>query len=185
LTNGLTVNSGTHTINPAVSLTAAQTFSAAQGATTTIFGLLVGSQPLTFAGDGNFGIGSISGSGAITKNGLGAVLILDATLGFSGAITLNNGIFVVDANIPNSQVTISGGTIGGGEFGFSGFGGTGTVGATTITAGVISAGTLTSPTGILNINNGLTFTANGAYACKISGLAPGENGHDQLNVTAR
>jgi hypothetical protein len=183
LTNGLTVNGGIHTINPAVSLTAPQTFNAAQGSTTTVIALLVGSQALTFAGDGNFGVGSISGSGAITKNGLGAVLVADATLGFSGSITLNNGIFVADANIPNSQVSINGGTIGGGEFGFSGFGGTGTIGATTVTQGVISAGTLTAPTGILNVNGNLTFSANGNYAVKISGTTPGANGHDQLNVT--
>ncbi|CAA9378536.1 MAG: Multicopper oxidase [uncultured Pyrinomonadaceae bacterium] len=179
---GLNVNGGTQAINTAVSINTPQTFNAAAGSTVTLAILSVGSQPLTLNGDGNFGIGVISGSGAITKNGLGAALIASAS-GFSGAITLNNGIFAVDANIPNSPVNINGGIIGGGEFGFSGFGGTGTVGATTVTAGVISAGTLTSPTGILNINNGLTFTANGAYACKISGPAPGAGGHDQLNVT--
>ncbi len=179
---GLNVNGGTQAINTAVSISTPQTFNAAAGSTVTLAVLSIGSQPLTLNGDGNFGIGLISGSGTITKNGLGAALIASAS-GFSGAITLNNGIFAVDANIPNSTVNINGGIIGGGEFGFSGFGGTGTVGATTVTAGVISAGTLTSPTGILNINNGLTFTANGAYACKISGLAPGANGHDQLNVT--
>jgi hypothetical protein len=49
--------------------------------------------------------------------------------------------------------------------------------------GGISAGTLTSPTGILNISNGLTFTANGAYLSKIGGTTPGGTGHDQLSVT--
>jgi len=182
LGNGLTVTTGTQAINTAITLRAAQTFSVGQGGTLTVAILSVGNFPLTITGDGLFGIGLISGSGTITKNGLGAALIASAS-GFSGAITLNNGIFVVDANIPNSQVTINGGTIGGGEFGFSGFGGTGTVGATTVTAGVISAGTLNSPTGILNINNNLSFTVNGNYVCKISGTTPGANGHDQLNVT--
>jgi len=179
---GLNVNGGTQAINTAISINTPQTFNAASGATATLAILSIGSQPLTFNGDGNFGIGLISGSGAVTKNGLGAVLIASAS-SFSGSITLNNGIFIVDANIPNSAVTINSSTISGGEFGFSGFGGTGTVGATIVTSGVISAGTLTSPTGILNINNGLSFTANGNYVCKISGTTPGSTGHDQLNVT--
>ncbi|MCY7374507.1 MAG: VCBS repeat-containing protein [Pyrinomonadaceae bacterium] len=182
LTNGLIIGGGTQTINTAITTSAAQTFSAAPGSLTTLAVLSIGSGGLTIDGDGNFGIGLISGSGAIIKNGLGAALLASAS-GYSGAIALNNGIFVADANIPNSAVTINGGTISGGEFGFSGFGGTGTVGATTVTRGVLSAGTLTSPTGILNINNGLTFTVNGIYACKISGTAAGANGHDQLNVT--
>ncbi len=179
-TNGLTINAGTHAINTIVNLGAAQTFSAAQDSTTTIAVLSVGNFPLIFDGDGIFGIGLITGSGNLTKNGLGAVLLATAS-NFSGAIALNNGVFVVDANIPNSTVTINGGSIGG-EFGFSGFGGTGTVGSTNVTAGVISSGTLTAPTGILNINNGLTFTANGNYVCKINGTTAGANGHDQLNV---
>lgn len=181
LTNGLTVNGGTQAINVLVNLGAAQTFTAEQNAFVTIPVLLLGTFPLTFDGEGIFGIGLISGSGSITKNGLGAALLASAS-NFTGAITLNNGIFAVDANIPNSPVTINGGSLGG-QFGFSGFGGTGTVGATTVAAGVISAGTLTSPTGILNISGNLNFTPNGNYVCKISGTAPGANGHDQLNVT--
>ena len=182
LTNGLIIGGGVQAINTSIATSGAQTFSAANTSLATVAVLSVGSGGLTIDGDGGFGIGLISGSGAIIKNGLGACLLAAAT-GYSGAITLNDGIFVADANVPNSTVSINGGTIGSGEFGFSGFGGTGTVGATTVTAGVLSAGTLTSPTGILNVNNGLTFTANGIYACKIGGAAAGMNGYDQLNVT--
>ena len=182
LSNGLIIGGGTQTINTAVTTTTAQTFSAAAGSLTTLAILSVGSGGLMFDGDGNIGVGLISGSGAIVKNGLGAALLASAS-GYNGSILLNDGIFVVDANIPNSAVTINGGVIGGGQFGFSGFGGTGTIGATNVTSGAISAGTLTAPTGILNINNGLTFTANGNYACKLSGTTAGANGHDQLNVT--
>ncbi len=182
LTNGLTVNGGgTQFINVVVNVAAAQTFTAGTNSTVTLPILSVGNFPLSFDGDGIFGIGLITGSGNLTKNGLGATL-LAASGNFTGAITLNNGIFAVDANLPNSSVTINGGSLGG-QFGFSGFGGTGTVGATSVNAGVISAGTLTSPTGILSIKNGLTFTANGNYVCKIGGANPGANGHDQLNVT--
>ncbi len=178
---GINVTTGTQTFNTAVSLRATQTAVVGTGGTLTVAVLSVGNFPLTISGDGLFGIGLISGSGALTKNGLGATLVAAAS-GFSGVISLNNGIFVADANIPNSAVTINGGEIGG-AFGFSGFGGTGTVGTTSVNTGVISAGTLTSPTGILNISNGLNFTASGIYACKISGTSPGASGHDQLNVT--
>ncbi|CAN5344596.1 hypothetical protein BH10ACI1_BH10ACI1_09700 [soil metagenome] len=178
---GLTVNGGTQAINTAVSLNGTPVFTAAQGSVTTLAILSVGANGLTLDGDGSFGVGLISGSGAITKNGLGASLLASSS-GFSGAINLNNGIFVDDANTPNSVVTINSPTTGGGTLGFSGFGGTGTVGAVTVTQGAISAGTLTAPTGILNTGN-LTFTANGNYAVKIGGTTPGANGHDQLNVT--
>ncbi len=181
LTNGLTVTSGTQTINFGISLNGAQTFFADTGATATLVVLSVGSSALTIDGAGIIGIGLISGSGSISKNGSGAGAIIAAT-GFSGAITLHDGFFVVDANIPNSSVDIQG-PIPTGTPGLSGFGGTGTVGATTVTSGVISAGTLNSPTGILNITGGLGFTTNGVYACKIGGTTPGANGHDQLNVT--
>ena len=144
LTNGLTVNAGTHFINVIINLGAAQTFTAASAAFVTIPILSVGNFPLSFDGDGIFGIGLITGSGSLTRNGLGATLLAAAS-NFTGGIILNNGVFVVDANIPNSPVTINSGAVGG-QFGFSGFGGTGTIGATTVAAGVISSGTLNSPT---------------------------------------
>ena len=182
LANGLMVNGGTQTINIAITMTAAQTFSATTAtATATIVSISTGAFPLTFDGPGTIGIGLISGSGAIVKNGAGAAALI-SSLGYSGSIAVNNGIFVVDANIPNSAVTVNSSTTGG-TFGLSGLGGTGTLGAVNVIQGGISAGTLTSPTGILNISNGLTFTANGAYLCKIAGTTPGSTGHDQLNVT--
>lgn len=181
LTGGLTVTSGTQTFNFAITLNGAQTFFADTGATATIVILSLGSSALTIDGTGITGIGLISGSGAVIKNGTGAGGIISAA-GYSGGITLHDGVFIVDANIPNSPVDIQG-PIPSGTPGLSGFGGTGTVGATTVASGVISAGTLNSPTGILNIAGGLGFTTNGAYACKIGGTTPGANGHDQLNVT--
>ena len=182
LTNGLTVSGGgTQFINVVVNLGAAQTFTAGQNSTVTLPIVSVLNFPLTFDGDGLFGVGLITGSGNLIRNGLGATLLAAAS-NYTGSITLNSGVFVVDAIIPGSPVNINGGTVGG-QFGFSGLGGTGTVGTMNVTAGAISSGTLTSPTGILNINNSLTFTANGNYVCKITGTTPGANGHDQLNVT--
>lgn len=181
LTNGLTVGGGTHLITTSINVTGAQTYTAAQASATTVVLLNMSGSALTFDGDGSFGIGIITGPGNLIKNGLGAVLLSQAAL-YSGSLLHNNGIFVVDANIPNSPVTINAGTIGGGELGFSGFGGTGTVGTVNVTQGVLSAGTLDSPTGILNTGS-VTFTANGNLAIKIGGTTPGANGHDQINVT--
>nr|MBA3768936.1 hypothetical protein [Blastocatellia bacterium] len=170
LTNGMNVTGGTHTVNLALTLSGAQTFTVASGGTATLVILSIGSNALTIDGAGIVGIGLISGSGGVTKNGTGAGAIIAST-GFSGPITINNGIFVVDANIPSSNVTVNSPTTGG--FALSRFGGTGTVGTVNVTQGAVSAGTLTSPTGVLNISNGLTFTANGLYACKLSGTTPG------------
>lgn len=182
LTNGLTVTTGTQTLNVPITLSGAQTFLAGTGGTATIVILSIGSSALTIDGAGVVGIGLISGSGQVIKNGTGAGAIIAAT-GFSGPLRLNNGIFVVDANIPSSVVTIDNPTATTGALAISGFGGTGTVGAVTVTQGALSAGTLTSPTGILNLASGVNFTANGIYACKIGGAVAGAGGYDQLNVT--
>lgn len=182
LAAGLNVQAGTQTVNTAVTLIAAQTFNAAAAAAVTLVVLSISNSTLTIDGAGTVGIGLISGSAPVIKNGVGAGAIIAAS-GFIGPITVNGGIFVVDANIPNSAVTVNSPATGGGIAGLGGLGGTGTIGATNVTQGAISAGTFTSPTGILNIAGGLTFGPNGAYVCKIGGTAPGSGGHDQLNVT--
>ena len=188
LANGMTVNGGTQAFNTIITVGSSQTFTAAPNSSVTYAFVFIASGfpnpfTLTLDGAGNFAIGLITGTGNLTKNGLGAALVARSG-NYTGAVTHNNGVLVIDANIPNSPVTINAGTVGNPDFfGLSGVGGTGTIGATNVTAGVLSAGTLNSPTGILNINNGLTFTANGNYVCKISGTTAGAGGHDQLNVT--
>jgi len=183
LSGGLTINAGTQTFNAPINLTGAQNFTTGTGATVTILVLTTSSQLLIIDGTGIVGIGLISGSGAILKSGQGIGAIV-AAAGYSGPITINDGIFVVDANIPSSTVTIQGTPPAGITIpALSGLGGTGTVGQTTVTSGGISAGTLTSPTGILNISGGINFTSQGGYLCKLGGTTPGASGHDQLNVT--
>ena len=183
LTNGMTVSSGTQTFNVNVTLSVAQTITTGTGATVTFLILTLINQPVTIDGTGIVGIGLISGFGNIIKSGQGIGAII-ASAGYTGSITINDGIFVVDANIPSSAVTIQGTPpLGITIPALSGLGGTGTVGPTTVTSGGISAGTLTSPTGILNISGSITFTSNAGYLCKLGGTTPGANGHDQLNVT--
>ncbi|MGB5014500.1 MAG: FG-GAP-like repeat-containing protein [Pyrinomonadaceae bacterium] len=182
LTSGITVNSGTQTLNTAITLSGAQTFTSANAATATIVILSVGSNTLTIDGTGALGIGLLSGSGRIVKAGTGASLIAAAT-GYSGEINVNGGILVNDASTPSSYVLINTGNANPNPNLPSGFGGTGSVGIVDVFVGAISAGTLTSPTGVLNINGILHIYPAGTYVCKIAGSLPGANGHDQLNVT--
>ncbi|MGI8639410.1 MAG: FG-GAP-like repeat-containing protein [Pyrinomonadaceae bacterium] len=179
LTNGLTANDGTHAINTIVNLGAPQTFSATQSSFVTIAVLSVGSFPLTFAGDGIFGIILITGSGSLTKNGTGITFLTTAS-GFNGSIILNNGIFIVDAIIPNSTVTVNAPVIG--INGFGALAGTGTVGTTNINSGAITSGTLTSITGVLTVQGNLSLNPTSFVFIKIGGTMPGSSGYDQIKV---
>src|SRR4030095_6346441 len=64
---GLSVSTGTVTINAFANLSAAATLAAGTGTTTTVAFLNVGSFPLRIEGAGSFGIGLITGSGGINK----------------------------------------------------------------------------------------------------------------------
>jgi hypothetical protein len=177
LTDGLSVKSGTQAINTAISLTQAQNFTAQQDTLVNIAAIRFGSFTLTIGGDGFFGIGVISDAGNLVKTGLGIVYIFSGT-DFSGAIMHNNGLLVIDANIPNSQVTVNSDLISG----FGALTGTGTIGTTNIISGAISSGTLTSLTGILTVQGNLTIGEIGIFAVKIEGTTPGINGYDQIKV---
>ncbi|MCA1624600.1 MAG: VCBS repeat-containing protein [Acidobacteria bacterium] len=172
LTNGLTVNDGTHAINTIVNLGAPQTFTAGENSITTIALVVLLTSNLTLDGSGSFFIGAITtgvmfNSGNVIKNGAGASLIASAS-NFTGAVNINNGILVIDAVIPNSAVTVNAPIFGGNaDFGLGGLGGTGTIGATNIVSGAISSGTLTSPTGILTVQGNLSVGANGIVVIKI------------------
>ncbi len=172
LTQGLTADAGTHVINTIIGLSGSQTISNGQTAFTTLAAVSIGSNTLTLDGNGNCGIGVISGSGQVKKTGVGGSLIATAT-NFSGSYTVDNGFFIIDTNTPNSTLTINAnGAVGG----------TGTISNVAINAGTLSAGTIQSPTGILNTKN-ISFTNLGIAAFKIGGTTPGTDGHDQLNVT--
>ena len=171
LIDGLKVNAGVQAINTIVNLAAPQTFFAGEGSVTTIAVLSVGNFPLIFDGEGIFVVAVITGTGAITKNGLGATLLAVAS-GFSGAININNGIFVVDAIIPNSSVTVNAPVvIGQNNLSFGGIGGTGTIGATNIVSGAISAGSFSSPIGVLTVQGNLNVSSNGYVVIKIGSRA--------------
>jgi FG-GAP-like repeat len=172
LTQGLTAVDGTHVVNTLIGLSGSQTISNGQLAFTTLAVVSIGANTLTIDGNGNCGIGVISGSGQVVKTGIGGSLIATSS-GFSGSYTADNGFFIIDANTPNSSLTINAnGAVGG----------TGTISNVVVNSGTLSAGTVQSPTGILNTKN-ISFTNLGIAAFKIGGTTPGTTGHDQLNVT--
>jgi autotransporter-associated beta strand protein len=168
---GLTVETGTHSINAQIVLTASATFNAMQAsAVVTVLGVSLGANTLTIDGEGQQVFALISGTGSVVKQGMGITLFLGPN-SYTGTTTIAGGILIVDGNQPNSPVTVNGGALGG----------TGTVGAVNVTLGAISAGTLTSPTGTLNTRN---LTVNGEISVvviKITGTTAGS--YDQINVT--
>ncbi len=181
LTNGFTVNDGTQTINTAISLSQAQTFTADQSAFVHISAIRFGTSTLTIGGGGFIGIGVISDSGNLIKVGFGRVYLF-SNGDFTGAITVENGILIADANLPNSSVTVN---AAGDLSRFGVISGTGTVGTMTINSGAIISGNSTSPTGILTIQGNLTLGTNGSlnvFDVAIEDVYPGIGGYTQLNV---
>ena len=101
LTNGssgiLNNSSSTETLNMPVVLGAAQTFLASSGNLTLNSNIVCGANLLTVDGGNNTTVGgSISGSGGLTKNGVGTLILSNANT-FTGTVTLNVGE-IVSAN---------------------------------------------------------------------------------------
>lgn len=173
LTSGITASAGTHLINFIIQLSAPQTFMSDTGATMSVnIAVLNNGNLLTINGNGTTVIlGLITGSGGVTKEGLGIALLFSNN-NYSGATSINAGLLIIDGSQASSAVSVSGGALGG----------TGTTGAVTTTGGVVSAGTLTSPTGVLSIHGNLQLDPTSAFLPKINGNTAG-SGYDQLNVT--
>jgi len=113
--------------------------------------------------------GAISGSGNLSKT-LSDRLTLTANNSYSGTITVNDGVLVVNGAQSASAVVLSSGSLWG----------TGTAGTITST-GVSSKGVApgTSP-GILTSSN-VAFDSSTSLGIELNGTTPG-SGHDQLNV---
>ena len=173
LTAGINASAGTHLVNIIIRLSTPQTFMTDTGATLSVnIAVSNNGNLLTINGNGTTVIlGLITGSGGVTKEGLGIALLFNNN-NYTGSTTVNNGVLIIDGSQPSSGVSITGGALGG----------TGTTGPITATGGIISAGTLTSPTGILSLHGNLRFDPLSVYAPKINGNTAG-TGYDQLNVT--
>ena len=177
LTNGLTVADGTHSINTIVNLGAAQTFTFGDNSFTTIAVVSLLNFSLTIeGGEGLFLIGVISGSGNVIKNGSGFGLVASAN-NFSGAVNINGGLLVIDANIPGSPVTVNGLPVS--ENGGTAVLGTGVIGATNVISGGIGAGSIDSPTGVLTVQGNLSVGSGGSVIIKIES---GESGVQADNI---
>jgi hypothetical protein len=173
LASGMTASAGTHLVNIIIRLSAPQTFLSDTGATLSVnIAVSNTGNLLTIDGSGTTVIlGLITGSGGVTKEGLG-ISLLFSNNNYTGTTSVNNGVLIIDGSQQSSPVSVNGGALGG----------TGTTGLVTVTTGVISAGTLTSPTGVLSIHGNLMLDTTSAFVPKINGNTAG-TGYDQLNVT--
>ncbi len=178
LSDGLSAKTDTQMINTAITLTKAQTFTAEDIAFVTIAAVRFGGFTLTADGGGILTFGVVSDAGTLIKKGSGA-LILVSNFGFSGAINVESGFLVVDANLPNAVVTVN--SAAGNIENYGALAGMGTVGATTVNIGAVTAVNLTTLTGVLNIQGNLIVNTNSIVGVLIQGAAPG-SGYSQLNV---
>src|SRR5262249_18549578 len=124
---------------------------------------------LTLAGAGNGTISSIigTGTGTLTKNGVGT-WTLSGENTYTGATTVNGGSLIIDGSIASAQTFVnSGGLLGGQGF----------LGGNLVNSGIVSPGN--SP-GTLIVNGNYTQTTGGTLQIEIAGLAPTE--HDLLVV---
>ncbi|MGI9178486.1 MAG: hypothetical protein ACR2IT_11610, partial [Pirellulales bacterium] len=113
----------------------------------------------------------ISGSGSLTVNGAGAV-VLGGSASYSGATTVTNGSLLVDTVLPNtSGVTVASGGI---------LGGSGTIAGAVSVLGAVSPGPA-GGLGTLTIG-ALTLDNASATLLGISGTNPGAD-YDAINVT--
>jgi len=175
LAAGIKAESGTQVVNIPINMTAPQAFTTGDGAILTVT-ILVNTNGHLLTLDGTGGtaiIGLISGSGGVTKDGLGGALLANSN-SYTGPTTVAGGLLIIDGSQPNSVVNVTGGALGG----------TGTTGAINVTAGALGAGTITSPTGVLSARGNIKLSAASAFAVKLNGTTPG-SGHDQLNVNGQ
>lgn len=156
-TNALTVSAGINASNTA-------------GTNTISLPLVLGgSQSFTVAGGAQLDVGgTIGGTSALTKDGLGT-LDLSGTNTYAGGTTIVDGTLLADGTI--GSVILSGGTLGG----------IGTTGTITATNGSISPG---NGPGVLH-SASVTMNSSTVFKADINGTTPGNsNGdYDQLNVT--
>lgn len=151
-TGGTTINNGILQIGPGGSIMGNVVNNAS-------LAFITGFNPVTFAG-------AISGSGVLTKNGVGT-LTLNAAHSYTGATTVDFGGLIVNGSIASSSAL----NVNNGAF----VGGTGVLPTTVINGGTLAPGT---SVGTIRVNGNLTFNPGATYAVEL-----GANGVDRTNVT--
>ena len=166
---GTIASSGSGALN--LSNTGSMGFTGGTGARTlTLGGTQTGNNTLAAL------IADNTGATAIAKSGAGTWILTNANT-CSGAVSVSNGILLVNntsgSGTGTGAVSVSsGGTLGG----------SGAVsGLVTVGGGTISPGTSAGGTAILSLGNGLTFTS-GTYSADLDGTIAGTN-YDQAAVT--
>jgi len=120
---------------------------------------------------GDIFAGTLSGSGAFTKQGSGTLVLNGVSGAFSGTTTVGNGTLKVgDTGNPGA---VLGGDVVVGALGT--LGGSGTVGNTLVTGGTLSPG---NSIGLLTVAGNLTFTSGSTYEVEVSPVNA-----DRVNVT--
>lgn len=161
-------------ISNAITLLAAQSFSASNAPLNFFGNLTNGGFNLSFNAATNLTVsGVISGAGGLVKNG-GGVLTLNAANTFSGATTNLSGTVLAN----NSTGSANGGGALFVNFGAT-LGGTGIVSGPVSISGSLAPG---NPIGTLTVTNGLIFTNGGGYFWTLAANAtnsPGVN-FDQI-----
>jgi autotransporter-associated beta strand protein len=177
---GITNNSAsTETINNAITLGAAQTWSATSGALSFGGNITNGGFLLTISGGSNTSVGGIiSGTGGLTKSGAGT-LTLSGTNTYSGGTTFNAGTVSVSSN-SNLGASSGGLTFNGGTLQATG-NVTGTRSITMTGAGTfdVSIGRTVEESGAVSGNGALSLTGFGNLILSGSG----SNGTGSTNIS--
>ncbi len=111
--------------------------------------------------------GNITGSGLITTNGVGTIIISAANAAYTGLLTVQGGTTLVNGTL--GSVNVTDGILGG----------SGTVGSTNVYTGTLSPGN--SP-GLLTVDGDLVLTADDTYTVEINGTTIGTQ-YDSVTAT--
>jgi T5SS/PEP-CTERM-associated repeat protein/autotransporter-associated beta strand protein len=118
--------------------------------------------------------GVLSGSGPLSKIGLGTLTLSGTSTSYSGASTVNTGAMQVTGNLGTGTVTVNNGAA---------LSGTGTVGGVSLQSGGILTGGVDGGVGKLTVSGDLKFSAGGILNWKLANAeGSAGTGYDSFDV---